>query len=226
MISLIENHKMRLLLAEDEPDFLATLTKVLRAQGYAVDEATDGAEALHKAQITEYDAIILDVMLPELDGFELLHELRRTHKTPVLMLTARGRTVDRVRGLDTGADDYMVKPVDLHELAARVRALIRRSAGEAGAPISVGDVTIDLALRRVFKAGEIVALSAREYSILEYLALHRGKIVTRSDLFEHLHDETEIPLSNLVDVHVFNLRKKLGTDFIVTYRGQGFSLDA
>ncbi|CAN5581187.1 response regulator transcription factor [soil metagenome] len=217
---------MRLLLAEDEPDFLATLTKVLRAQGYAVDEATDGAEALHKAQITEYDAIILDVMLPELDGFELLQELRRTHKTPVLMLTARGRTVDRVRGLDTGADDYMVKPVDLHELAARVRALIRRSAGEAGAPISVGDVTIDLALRRVFKAGEIVALSAREYSILEYLALHRGKIVTRSDLFEHLHDETEIPLSNLVDVHVFNLRKKLGADFITTYRGQGFSLEA
>jgi two-component system OmpR family response regulator len=217
---------MRLLLAEDEPDFLATLSKVLRAQGYAVDEATDGIDALHKAQISEYDVIILDVMLPGLNGFDLLHELRRTHRTPVLMLTARGRTQDRVRGLDTGADDYMVKPIDLHELAARVRALIRRAAGDAGAPISVGDITMDLASRRVYKAGELVALSAREYSILEYLALHRGKIVTRADLFEHLHDETEIPLSNLVDVHVFNLRKKLGADLIVTYRGQGFGLDA
>ncbi len=217
---------MRLLLAEDEPDFLATLTKVLRAQGYAVDQAIDGAEALHKAQISEYDAIILDVMLPELDGFDVLRELRRTHKTPVLMLTARGRTQDRVNGLDIGADDYMVKPVDLHELAARVRALIRRAAGDAGAPITISDVTMDLGLRRVSKGGEIVSLSAREYSILEYLALHRGKIVTRGDLFEHLHDETETPLSNLVDVHVYSLRKKLGADFIVTYRGQGFSLDA
>lgn len=217
---------MRLLLAEDEADFLATLTKLLRAQGYAVDSATDGIEALHKAQISEYDAIILDVMLPGLDGFDLLSELRRTHKTPVLMLTARGRSQDRVRGLDTGADDYMVKPVDLNELTARVRALIRRSAGDAGAPIAIGDVTMDLAARRVFKAGDQVALSAREYSVLEYLALHRGKIVTRGDLFEHLHDETETPLSNLFDVHVFNLRRKLGADLIVTHRGLGFSLDA
>lgn len=216
---------MRLLIAEDEPDYLATLAKVMRAQGYAVDEAQDGVDALHKAQISDYDAIILDVMLPGRDGFEVLRELRRTRKTPVLMLTARGRTQDRVHGLDSGADDYMVKPIDLHELAARVRALIRRSAGEAGAQIVIGEVAIDLAARRVSKAGEVVALSGREYSILEYLALHRGKIVTRSDLFEHLHDETETPLSNLVDVHVFNLRKKLGADFIVTYRGQGFSLE-
>ncbi len=217
---------MRLLIAEDEPDYLATLAKLMRAQGYAVDEAEDGVDALYKAQSSDYDAIILDVMLPEKDGFEVLSELRRTRKTPVLMLTARGRTQDRVHGLDTGADDYMVKPIDLHELAARVRALIRRSAGDAGAPISVGDVIMDLASRRVSKAGETVALSAREYSILEYLALHRGKIVTRGDLFEHLHDETETPLSNLVDVHVFSLRKKLGANFITTYRGQGFSLDA
>lgn len=217
---------MRLLIAEDEPDYLATLAKVMRAQGYAVDEAQTGVDALHKAQISDYDAVILDVMLPEKDGFEVLHELRRTRKTPVLMLTARGRTQDRVRGLDTGADDYMVKPIDIHELAARVRALIRRSAGDASAQIVLGDVMIDLASRRVAKAGAAVSLSGREYSILEYLALHRGKIVTRSDLFEHLHDETEIPLSNLLDVHVFNLRRKLGADFIKTYRGQGFSLEA
>ena len=216
---------MRLLLAEDEPDYLATLSKVLRAQGYAVDEARNGVEALHKAQISEYDAIILDGMLPEMDGFDLLRELRRTHKTPVLMLTARGLTQDRVRGLDLGADDYLVKPIDLRELVARVRALIRRAAGDAGAPMEIGEVEIDLGSRRVMKAGEVVALSAREYAILEYLALHRGKIVTRGDLFEHLHDETEIPLSNLVDVHVFSLRKKLGADFIVTYRGQGFSIE-
>lgn len=216
---------MRLLIAEDEPDYLATLAKVMRAQGYAVDEAETGVDALHKAQISDYDAIILDVMLPERDGFDVLQELRRTRKTPVLMLTARGRTQDRIRGLDTGADDYMVKPIDIHELAARVRALIRRSAGDASAQIALGDVAIDLASRRVTKAGALVSLSGREYSILEYLALHRGKIVTRSDLFEHLHDETEIPLSNLVDVHVFNLRKKLGADFIKTYRGQGFSLE-
>lgn len=216
---------MRLLIAEDESDYLATLAKVMRAQGYAVDEAQDGIDALHKAQINDYDAIILDVMLPEKDGFDVLSELRLTRKTPVLMLTARGRTQDRVRGLDTGADDYMVKPIDLHELAARVRALIRRSAGDASAQIELGDIVIDMAARRVSKAGVVITLSGREYSVLEYLTLHRGKIVTRGDLFEHLHDETETPLSNLVDVHVFNLRKKLGADFIVTYRGQGFSLE-
>lgn len=216
---------MRLLIAEDEPDFLATLAKVLRAEKYAVDEARDGVDALFKAESNEYDAIVLDVMLPGLDGFEVLRQLRKSRRTPVLMLTARTQTADRVRGLDDGADDYVAKPVDLHELTARIRALIRRAAGDASSEIEIDDVIVNTSTRRVTKAGTPVTLSAREYSVLEYLAFHRGKIVSRADLYEHLHDENDTPLSNLVDVHVFYLRKKLGQDFIITHRGQGYSIE-
>ncbi len=215
---------MRILIVEDEPDFLRTVAQFLREDGYAVDAAPDGEEGLYKAQETEYDAIVLDAMLPYIDGFELLRQLRLKKKTPVLMLTARARVRDRIQGLDTGADDYLAKPVDLGELAARLRALIRRAHGNAAPVIHVDDVEIDTAARSVTLRGEPVVLTAREYALLEFLTLNRGRIITRTQLYEHLHDENDTPISNLVDVHIFNLRKKLGAEFIATHRGQGYSI--
>jgi two-component system, OmpR family, response regulator len=216
---------MRLLVIEDEPDLLASLAKSLREEGYAVDTAADGEDGLYKAQSWDYDAIVLDVMLPGLDGWQVLQRLRQTKKTPVLMLTARDTSRDRVRGLDTGADDYVVKPFDLDELLARLRALIRRAAGQTRNVIEIGDVTMDTAARRVSRAGQAVALTAREYVLLEFLALHRGEVVTRTALYEHLFDEDDSTLSNLLDVHVSNLRKKLGAEFIVTRRGHGYCIE-
>jgi two-component system OmpR family response regulator len=215
---------MRLLVVEDEPDFLRTLAQSLRERGHAVDEASDGEEGLYKAIEWDYDAIVLDVMLPRLDGFELLLRLREKKRTPVLMLTARSRVTDRIRGLDSGADDYLGKPVDLDELAARLRALVRRTAGEAGATITIGALVIDPAAHRTTRDGSPVELTARETTLLEFLALRRGKIVSRTELYEHLHDETDTPLSNLVDVHISNLRRKLGASFITTHRGLGYSI--
>lgn len=216
---------MRILVVEDEPDLLSSLAKALREEGYAVDTAEDGQDGLFKAESWGYDAIVLDVMLPRLDGWELLKRLRQTKKTPVLMLTARDRTTDRVRGLDTGADDYVVKPFDLSELQARLRALIRRSAGEARNLIEIGEVVIDTGARTVTRASQAVVLTAREYALVEFLALHRGKLVTRSDLYEHLFDEDDETMSNLLDVHVSNIRKKLGHDFIATRRGHGYCVE-
>lgn len=216
---------MRLLVVEDEPDLLNGLTRALRKAGYAVDAAPDGEEGLYKAQTVAYDAILLDVMLPRLDGWEVLARLRRTRKTPVLMLTARDSTHDRVRGLDTGADDYLVKPFDLTELLARLRALIRRSAGQAQAHLELGEVVLDTRARTATRAGQPVTLTAREYAILEYLALHQGEVVTRTALYEHLFDETDDTLSNLIEVHIFNLRRKLGHELIATRRGQGYCLE-
>src|SRR2546429_772500 len=162
---------MRVLVVEDEPDLRAGLSRGLREDGYAVDSAADGEEGLYKAEGTEYDAIILDLMLPKLDGWELLRRLRRSRKTPVLMLTARDAIRDRVRGLDAGADDYLVKPFDLDELLARVRALIRRAASETQARLEIGDVLIDTAARTVTRGGAPVTLTAREHALVEYLAL-------------------------------------------------------
>ena len=224
MVSTLPN-EMRLLVVEDEPDLLLGLTRALRKQGYAVDTAADGEDGLYKAQNTNYDAIVLDVMLPKLDGWEILERVRTTKATPVLMLTARDATKDRVRGLDGGADDYLVKPFDLDELLARLRALIRRGAKQATATIAIGDVRIDTAARLVTRAGEPVTLTAREYGVFEYLARHRGEVVTRTALYEHLFDEDDSTLSNLIDVHVFNLRKKLGADLIVTRRGHGYVIE-
>jgi two-component system, OmpR family, response regulator len=216
---------MRILVVEDEPRLLRNLAKALREEGYAVDTAADGDDGLYKAETYNYDALILDVMLPQLDGWELLARLRRTKPTPVLMLTARDTHADRVRGLDNGADDYLVKPFDLSELLARLRALIRRSAGHARSTITLADVVLDTRRRTVTRAGQPVALTAREYAIFEYLALHRGKVVSRSDLYEHLFDETDDTLSNLMDVHIFSIRKKLGSELIATRRGQGYCIE-
>ena len=216
---------MRLLVVEDEADLLTSLAKALREEGYAVDTAADGEDGLYKAQSLDYDAVVLDVMLPRLDGWQLLERLRESKKTPVLMLTARDAPPDRVRGLDGGADDYVVKPFDLDELLARLRALIRRAAGQTRNVVEIGDVVVAIDARRVTRAGRPIALTPREYALVEFLALHRGRVVSRTELYEHLFDEDEDTLSNLLDVHVSNVRKKLGAELITTHRGHGYSIE-
>lgn len=218
---------MRLLIIEDEPDLRNVLEQSLREAGYAVDTAADGHDGLHKAQSAPYDALLLDLMLPRIDGWTVLRELRRAGLTmPVLILTARDALPDRVRGLDIGADDYLTKPFELAELLARVRALIRRSAGKPSAILTLGDVQIDTAARTIAKAGAPVELTAREYALVEFLALHRGELVTRTMLYDHLFGDDDQSLSNLLDVHVSNIRRKLGKDFISTRRGQGYVIEA
>ncbi len=217
---------MRILVVEDEPRLLRNLAKALREEGYAVDTAEAGDDGLYKAEHQPYDAIVLDVMLPRLDGWQVLDRLRKNHPTPVLMLTARDTPKDRVRGLDAGADDYLIKPFDLPELLARLRALIRRSASLAQPLITIADIVIDTRARSVKRGGEPVPLTAREYGILEYLAIHRGEVVSRTTLYEHLFDETDDTLSNLLDVHIFSIRKKLGRDLIATRRGQGYCVES
>jgi len=216
---------MRILVVEDEPRLLRNLAKALREEGYAVDTAEAGDDGLFKAETYDYDVVVLDVMLPQLDGWQVLERLRKQKKTPVLMLTARDAPKDRVRGLNGGADDYLVKPFDLEELLARVRALIRRAAGQSQSNLELGAVVIDTRARSVTLASQPVTLTAREYAILEYLALHRGKVVSRTDLYEHLFDESDDTLSNLVDVHIFSIRKKLGAELIATRRGQGYCIE-
>src|SRR5256885_956305 len=173
---------MRILVVEDEPRLLRNLVKALREAGYAVDTADAGDDGLFKAEGCDYDAIVLDVMLPRLDGWTVLDRLRKQKQTPVLMLTARDAHRDRVRGLDTGADDYLVKPFDLPELLARLRALIRRAAGQARPKLELGEVCLDPRSRGVTRGGHPVTLTAREYAILEYLALHRGEVISRTAL--------------------------------------------
>jgi two-component system OmpR family response regulator len=216
---------MRILIVEDEPDLLASLAQALREEGYAVDTANNGADGLFNAQSYDYDAIVLDVMLPQMDGWEVLKRLRQTKKTSVLMLTARDQTRDRVRGLDIGADDYVIKPFDLEEIFARLRALIRRTGNHTTNLIEIGEVRIDTAARNVSLGNKPVELTAREYTLVEFMALHRGEVVTRTQLYEHLFDENDSTLSNLLDVHVSNVRKKLGADFIVTRRGHGYCIE-
>ena len=215
---------MRLLVIEDDPALQRTLAAALREESYAVDVASDGADGLFKAQQNAYDAILLDVMLPKLDGWGVLAALRPACRTPVLMLTARDAVPDRIKGLNAGADDYLTKPFDIDELLARLRALIRRSAGQTHPTLTIGDLVLDTAARRACVAGAEIVLTAREYSLLEYLALHRGEVVSRTTLYEHLFDEDDDSLSNLLDVHVSNLRKKLGHDLIVTRRGLGYCI--
>lgn len=216
---------MRLLLIEDDPLLLHSLAAGLREENYAVDTASDGESGLFKATEADYDCILLDGMLPVFDGWEVLRRLRLLKRTPVLMLTARDAVADRVRSLDAGADDYLIKPFNGDELIARLRALIRRSSGHASSLLEIGPVAIDTASRTVRHADQEVPLTAREYALVEYLALHRGAVVTRSELYEHLFDEDDDTLSNLLDVHVSNVRKKLGADFITTRRGHGYTVD-
>ncbi|MBM3831998.1 MAG: response regulator transcription factor [Verrucomicrobia bacterium] len=193
---------MKILLIDDELSMLEFLAKTFREDGYAVDTSSDGEDGLYKAQNWDYDAIVLDVLMPRLNGWEVLKRLRQTKKTPVLMLTSRDGTPERVRGLDNGADDYVGKPFEAPELLARLRALIRRTSNHAQPRIELSDVVIDLTTRTVTRAGEPVEFRPREYAILEYLALHRGKTISRTELYEHLCDENDDTLSNAIDVHI------------------------
>jgi two-component system, OmpR family, response regulator len=215
---------MRLLIIEDEPDLLRALTRALREDGYAVDAAEDGEDGFYKALNNDYDAIVLDWMLPIMNGLDLLLALRKKKRTPVIMLTAKGKVEQRIEGLKAGADDYLTKPFDINELRARLQAIIRRSTGQAQNQIVIGDVTVDTWSKKALLHGADAQLTAREYALVEYLALRRGKMVSRTELFEHLFDENEDSFSNLLDVRVSLVRKKLGADLIQTRRGQGYCI--
>jgi two-component system OmpR family response regulator len=221
---------MRILLVEDEPKMAAALARGLRHEGYAVDSVGAGDEALFQARVFDYDAVVLDVMLPGEDGFGVCTTLRREGRwVPVLMLTARDRPEDRIRGLDAGADDYLSKPFDLDELLARLRALYRRSSQAGGGPVEVGDLVVDPVSRRVSRRGVEITLSAREFDILHLLAVHAGGVVTRLAILDEVWDgETDIR-SNVIDVHLAAIRAKIdkpyGTDTITTLRGVGYRLE-
>ena len=221
---------MRILLVEDEPDAARMLAKGLREQAYAVDLAIDGHAAIYQSSITDYDAVVLDVMLPGPDGLQVCRELRkRGSPVPVLMLTARDAVEDRIAGLDCGADDYLAKPFAFGELLARLRAVIRRGARPPlPGVIQVGDLRLDTAARHVQRRGRSVSLTAREYALLEYLAHHAGAVVSRGDIAEHVWDEHYDPLSNVIDVYVQRLRRKVdlpGQESLIrTRRGEGYQL--
>lgn len=215
---------MRLLIVEDETDLRQALAMALVDEGYAIDSAEDGEEGLYKAINWDYDAILLDIMMPKMNGWQVLKELRKEKTTPVLILTARGELDDRVKGLDLGSDDFLVKPFEMAELSARLRALIRRSAGKATTLQSFQTLEIDSAKKSAAVDGKAVKLTALEYSLVEYLMMHRNRVVTRTELYEHLFDETDDSFSNVLDVHVCNARRKLGGAYIKTRRGQGYIL--
>ncbi|MFN2545285.1 MAG: response regulator transcription factor [Actinomycetota bacterium] len=220
---------MRILLVEDEIKMARAIRRGLEQEGYAVDVVNGGEEAVFQATENDYDALILDVMLPGLDGFEVCHALRgRGRWAPVVMLTARDAVEDRIRGLDVGADDYLVKPFAFGELLARLRALIRRGAQERPTVLEVEDVELDPAAHRVSRAGLHVELSAREFALLEYLMRHSGRVLTRRQILEHVWDYNYDGLSNVVDVYVGYLRKKIerpfGRPIIRTVRGVGYAI--
>ncbi|HMF54882.1 MAG TPA: response regulator transcription factor, partial [Pyrinomonadaceae bacterium] len=207
------------------------ISKGLREQTYAVDVIADGEDALYKAAINDYDAVILDVLIPGRDGFEVCRELRASGSgVPVLMLTARDAVEDRVRGLDTGADDYLTKPFEVAELLARLRALLRRGTTVRPATIMIADLVIDTRPHRVTRAGRKIELTAKEYALLEYLAREEGRVLTRAEIAEHVWDENFDPFSNLIDVNINRLRRKVDDGFSVqlihTRRGEGYMLAA
>jgi two-component system OmpR family response regulator len=218
---------MRLLLVEDDAKLANAVCRGLRAEGYAVDHAADGEAAIADAHVWDYDAVVLDLMLPRRDGFEVCQALReRGDGVPILMLTARGNVGDRIRGLDAGADDYLAKPFDFGELLARLRALIRRGPSDRPPQLTVGELVVDPARHAVTCAGEPVELTAREFSVLEYLARHPGELVTRAELLDHVWDANYEGSTNIVDVYVGYVRRKLGRPLIRTVRGAGYVLEA
>jgi DNA-binding response OmpR family regulator len=220
---------MRILVAEDHPSLARSIADGLRDEGYAVDLTFDGGEALHLAVTNPYDAIVLDVMLPGRDGFSIIQSLRRRDlQVPILCLTARDAVADRVKGLDLGADDYLVKPFNWDELLARVRSMVRRGHGQKSTVVAVGDLEIDTARKCARRGGKTIELSAREYALLEYLAHRQGQVVSRSEIWEHLYDQHDENTSNVVDVYIGYLRNKIDKDYptrlIHTRRGQGYLL--
>jgi two-component system, OmpR family, response regulator len=218
---------MRLLLVEDEPDLRHTLTRALTDEHFAVDASSDGEDGLYRALTVDYDVIVLDLMLPRRSGEEVLDGLRQAGRTtPVILLTARDLTSDRVAGLNRGADDYLTKPFLIEELVARLRALIRRAARHPAPAVELGDLRINLTARRVYRNDEEIELTGREYSILELLVRRRGDVVPRTVLSEHLYSDDSELMSNAIDVHIASLRRKLGAAVIQTRRGLGYLIDA
>ena len=206
---------MRVLIVEDEPNLGRQLKNTLEGAGYAIDLATDGEEGLFLGQTESYDAIVLDLGLPEIDGLTVLDRWRKEGRTvPVLVLTARDSWSDKVAGLDAGADDYVAKPFQTEELIARLRALIRRASGNASSELTAGDVRLDTRSGKVTRAGEPVKLTAQEYKLLSYLLHHKGKVVSRTELIEHIYDQDFDRDSNTIEVFVTRIRKKLGQDVI------------
>lgn len=222
---------MRILIAEDHPSLARSIATGLRDEGYAVDLTFDGEEAMHLAQTNSYDAVVLDIMLPKRDGWSILQALRRGGSVvPVICLTARDAVQDRVKGLDLGADDYLVKPFEFEELLARIRAVIRRGHSQRSSTITVGDLEIDTARKSAKRGDKPIDLSAREFGLLEYLAHRQDQVVSRADIWEHLYDEHDEISSNVVDVYIGYLRSKIDKDYpiklIHTRRGLGYVLSA
>ncbi len=218
---------MRVLLVEDDPRVARFVAKGLREQAYAVDLVSNGDDALYQASINSYDVVILDIMIPGRDGFEVCRHLRASKsRVPILMLTARDAVEDRVRGLDTGADDYLVKPFEFRELLARLRALLRRGQEVLPTRINVSDLVIDTAGQRVWRAGRAIELTVKEFSLLEFLARNAGRVVGRDEIGEHVWDDQFDPFSNLIEVYINRLRRKVDSPFsfplIQTRRGAGY----
>lgn len=217
---------MRVLIVEDEIDLASVIKRLLEEAGCSADIAEDGDVGLALAREQIYDLILLDIMLPQMQGDRVLQALRALgHQVPVLILTARDNAGDRVRLLDAGADDYVVKPFDPGELVSRCRALIRRAAGHGASTVVVDDIEIDSARRLVRYRNEDVTVTPREFRVLEYLALHRGRVVSREELMTHLYSDTDQTWSNVLDVYIAGLRRKLRPDLIQTRRGHGFIID-
>ena len=220
---------MRILVVEDEAVAAAVLAKGLREHAYAVDVAADGADALEQVSVNDYDLVILDVLLPGINGLDLCRQIRCEGTTvPILMLTARGGLDQRVEGLDAGADDYLPKPYHFPELLARIRALLRRGPTLAGAVLKVEDLTVDTRARRVERSGSLVQLTTKEYALLEYLVRRQGDVVGRADIAEHVWDDSYDPVSNLIEVYIQRLRRKIDdgerVKLIHTRRGAGYCL--
>jgi DNA-binding response OmpR family regulator len=220
---------MRILLVEDDRRIARFVAKGLREQSYAVDVAVDGESAATKLSLNDYDAVILDVMIPGRDGFQVCRDLRATGITvPVIMLTARDTVEDRINGLDSGADDYLTKPFAVAELLARLRALLRRGQLLRGTIIQIADLALDTRAQKATRAGQLLSLTTKEYALLEYLAREQGRVVNRSEIAEHVWDENFDPMTNLIDVHINRLRRKVDEGhnhkLIHTRRGVGYML--
>jgi two-component system OmpR family response regulator len=216
---------MRLLVVEDDPDLNRQLVSAFTDAGYVVDTAKDGEEGHFLGDTEPYDAIVLDLGLPVMDGVSVLEKWRRAgRKTPVLILTARDRWSDKVAGFDAGADDYVAKPFHMEEVLARIRALVRRSAGHASSEITCGPLMLDTKSARVTVDGSAVKLTSLEFRLLSYLMMHKGRVVSRTELVEHLYDQDFDRDSNTIEVFVGRLRKKLGVDVLRTIRGLGYCI--
>jgi DNA-binding response OmpR family regulator len=219
---------VRLLIVEDDPRLRDVIVRGLREEGYAVDAVEDGAAALYQSSLNAYDAMVLDVMIPRVDGFEVCRRLRAAASAvPILMLTARDGIDDRIAGLDAGADDYLVKPFAFPELLARLRALLRRLPALVPSILRVGDLSIDTASHRVFRGDAEVVLTSKEYALLDFLARNAGRVVTRQEIAEHVWDEHFDPFSNLIEVYVNRLRRKIDRQephLLMTRRNEGYLL--